>query len=421
MALTRWAGKAQGLRAVWVLSAAALVLPATAVFAPLGVAPLLAAAAFGILAAKRAHGFALTRGLAPLPLLLAALSFWAVLSAIWSILPAHSLIEGLRFGAISLGGMLVFGAAADLTAAERARIGTAATMGVLIAALLLLFERATDGALTHLVAGSTRIAPGDFLVRFDRGATTLALAFWPALTAAGAARRKFRLAALLVCVPAAILSLLSTTGAIAILASLATGALARSASRLVAALLAGGVVLLAAGLPMAAPDARVVVAIHQHAPWFKASALHRLMIWHFTGERIAERPVLGWGMDASRGLPGGDINLHDLVPDAGLPVNAVALPLHPHNAALQWRVELGLPGTALALAIVLVPLLQIGFAAQLTRDERAAALGWACAALIIAMLSYGIWQAWWLSCLWLTATLEAAVSGGDEATLPARA
>jgi O-antigen ligase len=182
---------------------------------------------------------------------------------------------------------------------------------------------------------------------------------------------------------------------------------------LVALVLAAAAIFLTIALPPLLPHDRGVVAIHQAAPWIKYSGIHRLMIWRFTADRIAERPLLGWGMDASRELPGSHTDLARLYPQAGVMPDATALPLHPHNAALQWRVELGLPGGLLCLAIVCWGLWRAVRAPGLTRSYRAGALAWATAALVIGMLSYGAWQAWWLSCLWLTAALYAGVADPD--------
>ncbi len=106
----------------------------------------------------------------------------------------------------------------------------------------------------------------------------------------------------------------------------------------------------AVALPLAIPSSETLVAMRAETPWIKWSGMHRLLIWRFTSERIAERPLLGWGMDAARELPGGKTHLATRFPDAGLPEDAEALPLHPHDAVLQWEVELGIPGTALCLA-----------------------------------------------------------------------
>ena len=77
----------------------------------------------------------------------------------------------------------------------------------------------------------------------------------------------------------------------------------------------------------------------------------RVAIWRFTTERVVERPWLGWGMDASRMWPG-------------------VIPLHPHNAALQVWLELGVVGAACAAVAI--------------------------AYLTIGALSFGVWQEWWL-------------------------
>jgi len=114
-------------------------------------------------------------------------------------------------------------------------------------------------------------------------------------------------------------------------------------------------------------------------------------------------------MDASRAIPGGEALVQDVMPAVQLGPRAQILPLHPHNAALQWRLELGLPGTAIALAFLALALsLAAGSA------TRVSALGFAGAGLTIAMLSYGAWQSWWLSSLWLGASFIAAT-----ATVPA--
>ncbi len=414
-------GPRAGFDSALILAACAVILPPLALWAPLALAPLLAVAAIAILVRDGRAALAAARGLAPLALLLAALAAWATLSASWSILPLHSLLEGLRLGAISAAGLVVLGAALALAPAERSHVGIGAMIGVGAAVVLMLVERATGDAVTHLIRGGTSTS----LLGFDRGATTLALALWPASIAAAQRRWVERLALALV-VAAAVFAMASSAAALAIVVGCVVLAIARVAPRLVAIVLAAGLVLVAVALPLAMPDFRAIVALHQDARWIKFSGIHRLLIWRFTADRIAERPMLGWGMDASRALPGGKTDLTTLLPQAGLTPDSEALPLHPHNAALQWRVELGVPATLAALAVVGWGLWRIGFGAALAPFARAGALAWAAAALVIALLAYGAWQAWWLSCLWLTASLFAAVTPAagetrrDSGDIPAR-
>jgi len=122
---------------------------------------------------------------------------------------------------------------------------------------------------------------------------------------------------------------------------------------------------------------------------FKISAGHRLLIWSFAGDRIAERPLTGWGLDSSRAIPGGD---------APIRPGETWMPLHPHNAALQVWLELGAPGAALFALMVAIAW---GVVARVEWPPLfAAAAG---AGLAIALLgcftTYGIWQEWWLATL----------------------
>ena len=63
---------------------------------------------------------------------------------------------------------------------------------------------------------------------------------------------------------------------------------------------------------------------------------------------VFQRPLLGWGLDTSRAIPGGtDLRpIHYIVPWSDKPITHPDqnLPLHPHNAALQIWLELGLFG-----------------------------------------------------------------------------
>jgi O-antigen ligase len=132
--------------------------------------------------------------------------------------------------------------------------------------------------------------------------------------------------------------------------ALALWPVARTLPRASATLIAAGLIGLIAIFPALPIDMDAVARIHEAVPQLANSAVHRFAIWHFAIDRIAERPLLGWGLDASRALPGGS----DLIEDPRLPelarMGGLWMPLHPHNPALQWRLELGLPGAARALS-----------------------------------------------------------------------
>jgi O-antigen ligase len=385
------------------LAAAAGLAPPLAVFAAHGLAPLFALTAIAVVLGDPRRILRAAGPFIPLGALLLALSAWATASAAWSILPLHSLLEGLRFLAIGAGGTAILAAGAALGPSERDRLLVAAITGAGLATALLLIEFWSDAALTRMMRG---LSPGAYvpLARFDRATTTLALALWAPITALIARRRILVALVFGVAAVMAIFLMVSTATKLAISAGFVIFALAHLIPRTLAAALSGALVVAAVALPLATPDFRGVTALHQAMPSLKSSAIHRLVIWRFTAERIAERPYLGWGMDSSRALPGAKEHLAALLPQAGLEPSAEALPLHPHSALLQWEVELGVPGTLLCLAVIAWGLWRVGFSVDLGRVDRAGALAWATTALVVAMLSFGTWQAWWLSCVFLTAS-----------------
>jgi O-antigen ligase len=133
-----------------------------------------------------------------------------------------------------------------------------------------------------------------------------------------------------------------------------------------------------------------VPGLGEKADTVKTSAGHRLLIWSFTSDRIAERALTGWGLDASRTIPGGS----DLIRPT-----ETWLPLHPHNAALQVWLELGVPGAALFALLLALPWAALANARW--PPLFAAATGAALTAgLVGCFATYGIWQEWWLGTLW---------------------
>ena len=69
----------------------------------------------------------------------------------------------------------------------------------------------------------------------------------------------------------------------------------------------------------------------QNAAWLPESSRHRVEIWNAVADLIVQKPLLGWGFDASRAI-------------------GVGVPLHPHNASLQVLLELGAVGGVIAVA-----------------------------------------------------------------------
>ena len=74
----------------------------------------------------------------------------------------------------------------------------------------------------------------------------------------------------------------------------------------------------------------------------------------------------------------------------------------PHNAALQWRLELGVLGALFGAAIFFIST-EIARRYSAGRVARAGAVATIGATFVIAMISFGAWQTWWLSAIFLIA------------------
>lgn len=353
----------------------------------------------------------------PLLALSLALAAWAALSGLWS-------IEGARAveTAAALGALVFLGAAAARAVAEdaeenRLRIGTALAIGLAIGIALLAFDHASQNLFRRAVRGFP-----DWTVFIGFGlkpAVSVLALLLPLVLAAPiprAARGSIVLAGLAVA-----LWLPGESAKIAAVAGVAAALAAMAAPRLVARAAAAGFALLFLAAPL------VFAAGLARAPdlsGLPVSAAHRVLIWDFVTGRIAEKPVLGWGMEASRAIPGGTDTFDRATLDRfGLDSpaergsfaapNVQRLPLHTHNNALQVWLELGGIGALLAAALAAAAMLAAG--GILPRAGGAtpiapAALGAAVAAGVTGQLSFGAWQPWWIAVMVMAAVAIRALS-----------
>ncbi|OXE36873.1 MAG: polymerase [Phenylobacterium zucineum] len=102
----------------------------------------------------------------------------------------------------------------------------------------------------------------------------------------------------------------------------------------------------------------------------------RMGYWAHAQEWISDDPARGWGLDASRMFGPG-------------------IQLHPHDAALQVWLELGLIG-AVAAAVVWV---SIFASLYRPRPDVQVAAGAGCGAVYLTFnaFSLGVWQEWWVA------------------------
>jgi O-antigen ligase len=335
---------------------------------------------------------------------------WMLLSALWSFDPGDAVSLALRLAGLALGGAVLAGQFLDLSPDRLRRPVLALAIGLTIAAAAVAIDLRLGGAMgraLHPPVGE-RFDPSLF---YARAANLHSIFVIPLLVAL----IRFR---------AVLLALLHTSAA-----SLALFATASLEAKIV--LVGGLIVLLSvygvprlrwAGLALLAlativspflfplslgPDTACWLIAH------KPSALHRVMIWNFVSRHIQERPFTGWGLDAARFVPGGkdpvELRLCAPAPQPGrMVLGSTILPLHPHNGILQIWLELGGIGAALGFGAFFLTVARLfrvpAWRTRLTQGMFTAGLA---SALSVSLVSFGVWQEWYLAGLFLAAGVAA--------------
>jgi exopolysaccharide production protein ExoQ len=356
-----------------------LLLPML-VLVPRGAAPLAAIAGLFGFALALPAGLTIWRSLAVPAALLGALIVWGLFSCRWAINPARSLVMAVRLAGLFATALGLIAAVPAIVAPRRLLRWLAA--GLAVAIVLTAVQFFTQGWLTSALSKRVFVAPA-----LNQVENALALLLLP-LTALLIERRRPWSAALVAAAMALTLfGLVGTSAKVGIVAGVVAAALLYLARRPVTRLAAIISVVAILTAPLTFPALNDLPAVHDWAAgYYKWSARHRLEIWWFTGNHIAERPLLGWGLDSSRAIPGGS----DPTPEG-----APWLPLHPHNGALQIWLELGLPGALLFAGFIGRLWLSLA-RAQWPRVFAAAAGGSLCVAQMIGLAAYGLWEEWWI-------------------------
>ena len=298
---------------------------------------------------------------------LVGLLLWGIASVLWSVDPMRSLAVAFRLAGLSAVG-LALASAARLVVATR-RLNFMLFIGMALGIGIVAIELATAGRLSSLLS-ERAFRP----TQLNQASISFALLVWPASAA-------------LLCLGQPIFAtLLAAATAVTIYELAGTAAKAVLVFGLAMGLLLYLAIITA---PLTFARLERLPGVGETADGFKISAGHRLLIWSFAGDRIAERPLTGWGLDSSRAIPGGDDPIRP---------GETWMPLHPHNAALQVWLELGAPGAV--LFALMVAILWGAVARVEWPPLFAAAAG---AGLTIAFIgcfaTYGIWQEWWLGTL----------------------
>jgi exopolysaccharide production protein ExoQ len=376
--------------------------------APLGTTPaLLIALLAAALLAQRTGELALSSASRMLGIF-APLFVWMLLSSAWALdAPAALSLAARLAGLFVAGTLLVFWFTVIPLARLRPAI-VALASGLAIAGLIVAVDLHYGGAFGRYLhrARPENFDPANF---YGRGATIHAILIVPlfiGLWRVGAPRIGIVQA---VCGIVGILATSNLSAKIALSAAVLAAVIVVLLPRLrwmILVLLGFAAAVLPFTLP-ATPSPSVECWLADHKP----SALHRIYIWDFAAERVHERPVAGWGLDAARRIPGGDAQIvvrrcHEISQSDRPVIDSQIMPLHPHDAIMQIWLELGGIGAALGFgALILLLARAFGAAAWRNRFAQAGFAGSTLAGISVALVSFGIWQEWFLSALFFAAAI----------------
>jgi O-antigen ligase len=379
---------------------AMVMAPPMAWLGPLGFAPLVAIVGLACLPALR-----ITDDDRPAYLALLVGMIWAIGSTVWS--PYHHKLLGSTALKLPLEAALYFAA---VCAARRASPRTRTWMlrifawGMALLGLLLLAEGLTGAAVYRALRIATHdpIRP-DLAIKNVAVATFVLALFWP--TAALAAVRSG--AGWWLAVPMAVgLGLAahrfgSDAPFAALFIAIGVGLAVWRWPVVAPRALAAGAGLFFLAAPAIVWAARASGVYGRLESTVQLSWAERMGYWRHAADWIGDHPLRGWGLDASR-------------------MFAPGIQLHPHDAALQAWLELGLIGAVAAAVFWAVTLARL---ARPVRDAgAAAAAASAMVYLLFSLVSFGAWQEWWLALGGFAAMAATAVMLAPQpATGPARA
>ncbi len=344
----------------------------------------------------------------PLAIIIGVILAWLVLSLFWTVNHESAVLKCVLLVAFILLAVTGFTLRPVLAEHEKHVLRRYLLAGVTAGFLLFLIDAATSGAISKSFAVDT-VPRTSALSTVTPSSAVFFLFIWPIIAIFWRSMPIVSVGIIVIgfiaafSLPGTIALIGITIGTAFFGASLVTS---RGANVFVAAIVAVGV-LIAPFMPRIAPVLDPLT-IRESISKPDAPLLHRLDIWNFTIGKIGERPLAGWGFNASPSIPGGNTR-YDLLDRSGVMIDQVIrLPSHPHSGPLQVWLELGLPGAVGFAALFALAALCSAWLND--RADAAAALAAIATAVPIWFLGFDIWEFWWIAVMVLTTLLTTALA-----------
>jgi len=332
----------------------------------------------------------------PVMILIALLS-WSEISAFWALDMAGAMKLGLRLALLILLGVF----AIRLASEKQISLQGLVPIGYLLGLLTLGTGYAYAKTYGDSLWGSYFFDP---LTTLNNGSAIMALLLCPVSVILWKQDRRVQAGFLIGIVLGALFFLSSGAAILAVMSAAVVFFLVATFGKPATITIGSLVALLTLTAPEVASYTLKSEPVYKVLSNTPPSVDHRVKMWEFVTMKISERPVLGHGMDASRHIPQ---DAYRLAP------NMEIMPLHPHNAPLQIRLELGWPGSILA-ALFLFALFRYIARNGSDRVTLAMRAGSICAYLSIGAVSYGVWQNWWVSTALVLAMITEIASEQED-------
>ncbi len=392
-------------------------------FAMGGLAPLASRASVPILfvALAAITGLATSRRQWPtLPNRVGILGFgllilWCALSASWASAPADALRSVAGLAILVSAGLMLIAWARDSQQSVNSVNATldGVRAGLVLGLIIYAFEGISWGWLTRIAHGFSwqdiiDDLAGGTSVRsyFINGTAILSLLLWPAMASPVPGGRVFLKPVLVGLIVIATAVFGSDSGLIALALGAVCWAAAMRwgarATRTVAVLFAIVMLTTPYLLHRALHSPEIDHFVVETQETMPSSALLRLYIWKFTTDRIAERPMLGWGFNSARSIPGGGDKFVIRDDSGQFRFSEFNIPLHPHNQILQIWLELGAIGALIVAAAGACLIDRLG---RWLPRARASGLALVGTVIVYDSLSFGVWQSWWIAAVFVAFAL----------------
>jgi exopolysaccharide production protein ExoQ len=386
------------------LPVAAIAAAQTWVLAILGVV--------AILAFRAVHGQFWPKPNGLLVVLMGLFVGWAALSSIWTINPDRAIKTAIRLALVAASLLVLIDAADRLDHTQRRKFGRWLIGGTVLGLSLTGVFIASSGAVA--VWFSEARLTGHELAQLNRTSSIIAMLAWPVALIVAQIYNRYAAATVIGLSAVVLFMLAPSTPVVAFFVGVCAFSITwfshRLGKRFLILAFAAAVIV----IPLLGTLAPLAIEfLIANVPW-PNSEVHRLVIWQFASERIFENPLFGWGLDASRAIPGGGDDLF-LFQVSDSPITGRAMPLHPHNALVQIWLELGLLGVMLVGAIFSLAVAGIPESTS-NRAGPATLVATTACAFTIVQLGFGIWQGWWMASLGLIVMIAVATCLHPPAT-----